>query len=112
MEITAYNLHGGSFRPSLGFMRTQVYSALVGSRRCYEITRAAASGGSVLAGNRHPTIVGTSKAIQFPIWAKLVTLVFRPCVFFYRFPLPRFTTNPQATGFVCLLHPASRAFLI
>src|SRR5271165_4801105 len=37
MEITTYNLHGGSFRPSLGFMRTQVYSGLVRSRRCYEI---------------------------------------------------------------------------
>src|ERR1700724_3721725 len=35
MEITAYNLHGGSFRPSLGLRRTQVYSVLVGSRRCY-----------------------------------------------------------------------------
>src|SRR5258708_37209129 len=33
MEITAYNLHGGSFRPSLGLRRTQVYSVLVGSRR-------------------------------------------------------------------------------
>src|SRR5271157_4374301 len=40
MEITAYNLHDGSFRPSLGLLQAQAYSALVWSRRCYEIKRA------------------------------------------------------------------------
>src|SRR5258707_6429850 len=29
MEITAYNLHDGSFRPSLGLRKVQVYSALL-----------------------------------------------------------------------------------
>jgi hypothetical protein len=38
MEITAYNLHRGSFRPSLGLLQTQAYSDIVRSRRCYEIT--------------------------------------------------------------------------
>src|SRR5258707_2823872 len=31
MEITAYNLHDGSFRPSLGLRKVQVYSALLGA---------------------------------------------------------------------------------
>ncbi len=46
MEITTYNLHGGSFPPSLGLLQTQVYSALVRSRRCYEIKQASVRGES------------------------------------------------------------------
>ena len=37
VKITAYNFHDGSFRPSLGLLQTQAYSALVRSRRCHEI---------------------------------------------------------------------------
>ena len=40
MKITAYNLHDGSFRSeSWFFAKTQVYSALLRSRRCYPIKR-------------------------------------------------------------------------
>ena len=37
MKITAYNLHCGSFRSESRSSINQVYSALVRSRRCYEI---------------------------------------------------------------------------
>jgi hypothetical protein len=50
MEITAYNLHGGSFRPSLGLLQTQAYSDIVRSRRCYEITPTLVGGGSAFLG--------------------------------------------------------------
>ena len=33
------NFHDDCFRPSLGLLQTQAYSALVKSRRCYEIGR-------------------------------------------------------------------------
>ena len=38
-EDHIYNFHDGCFRPSLGLLQTQAYSALVRSRRCYEIGR-------------------------------------------------------------------------
>jgi hypothetical protein len=53
MEITTYNLHGGSFPPSLGFMRTQDYSVLVGSRRCYEIKVAVVTEGPACPATSH-----------------------------------------------------------
>ena len=55
---------------------------------------------------RLPAGTTHDSATQFPIWATLVTLVFRFRRFSYRFPLPRSTTHTWVTGFVSLLHAA------
>jgi putative transposase len=70
MEITTYNLHGGSFRPSLGLLQNQAYSALVRSRRCYEITQALAGGGSAfpwVAHNCLPLAIVGFEGLHLPV---------------------------------------------
>jgi hypothetical protein len=49
MEITAQNLHHGSFPPSLGPLQNQTYSALAKSSRCYEIKQRFSPAGSAVS---------------------------------------------------------------